>query len=67
MKEKRERKAKSVSEISQMKKILKELIGEVNSRKERETEEGLLPKTEGNPLDNLRAFLDNATVKNWKR
>lgn len=43
------------------------MVGEVNRRKERETEEEPLVKSEGNPLDSLRNFLDNATVKNWKR
>ncbi|HNS79395.1 MAG TPA: hypothetical protein PKM17_12175 [Syntrophorhabdus sp.] len=67
MKEKREKKTRSVTEVLQISKIIREMVGEVNRRKERDSEEGLLPKTEGSPLDNLRAFLDNATVKNWKR
>ena len=61
------KKARSVTEGSQISKIIRELVGEVNRRKERETDEEPLLKTEGNPLDNLRAFLDNSTVKNWKR
>lgn len=67
MKVKRQRSVSSVSEISQISQILRQLFSEVNRRKVRESIEGPAPKTEGNPLDNLRTFLDNATVKNWKR
>lgn len=55
-------------EDSQKLKRLKGVLREMGRIPEkRQSVETGASKSEADPLDNLRAFLDNATVKNWKR